>query len=185
MTLSNRITMMRVVAVPLMVAAWYALPQLPVVAAAIFLIAALSDIADGAVARKRGEITVFGKFMDPIADKLIVLAATLLLLEAKQMHIAAAMAFVLREVWVAGVRLVAVSAGEVVAASALGKAKTVTQMVAIIMLLLGNWPFSLLGFPMDVILLWLSVILCLWSGVDYTVKNMHGIRIMGSGGKGE
>ncbi len=179
MTLSNRITLLRVIAVPFLILAWYALPGQPYLAAALFVLAALSDILDGAVARQRGEITVFGQFMDPIADKILVLTATLLLLGAGRMPMWAGLCFVLREVWVSGVRLVAVSAGEVVAASLLGKLKTVTQMVAIVLLMIGNWPFSYVRFPMDMVWLLASTAFCLWSGVEYTLKNLPAFRARG------
>ena len=173
MTLANKLTLSRIVMVPVVIAVYY----LPfsfsgVLAAVLFVIASLTDLLDGAIARKRGEVTSFGKFADPIADKLLVAAMLLPLCGDGKIHAAIVFAIIAREFIVSGIRLVAVSSktNSVISASWLGKIKTVIQIVAITVILLGNWPFSLINFPMDQILIWLMLTITIWSGADYLIK---------------
>ena len=147
----------------------------------IFAIAAFTDFLDGHIARKRNLITNFGKFMDPLADKLLVLAAMIVLLERGRYEVfGISLGFVItiilaREFMVTGIRLLAVDNNVVIAASNLGKLKTVSQMLMIIVLLLNGYPFSLLGdFARDLTLTIVIVIaglLTLISGIDYFIKN--------------
>lgn len=147
----------------------------------IFIIAAFTDFLDGHIARKHNLITNFGKFMDPLADKLLVLSAMILLIE-RQRFIAFnfSFAFVVtlilaREFMVTGMRLLAVDNNVVIAASKLGKLKTVSQMIMIIVLLLNGFPFTLLGsFARDItlaIVIIVAGLLTLISGIDYFIKN--------------
>jgi CDP-diacylglycerol--glycerol-3-phosphate 3-phosphatidyltransferase len=173
MTIANRLTLARIMMVPVIFVAYY-LPFsfADVLAAVLFVLAALTDLFDGALARKRNEITSFGKFADPIADKLLVAAMLLALCGDGRIHAAIVFAIIAREFIVSGIRLVAVSsnAQNVIAASWLGKIKTIIQIVTIVVLLLDNWPFSLINLPMDQILIWLMLAFTLWSGADYVVK---------------
>ena len=152
------------------------LPVTHFVAGVIFLIASLTDWLDGYYARKYNLITNMGKFLDPLADKLLVSAAFILLVE---LDLAAAWIVILiisREFAVTGLRLVAAGEGVVLAASNMGKLKTVSQITAIAFLLLHNFPFSYLGIPMDTIVLYIALILTTWSGIEYFVKNWHVMR---------
>lgn len=169
MNLPNKLTVLRVLLIPvfmvlLMTGHWYW-------SASIFIIASLTDALDGHIARKYKLITNFGKIMDPLADKLLVTAALLCLCQLGV--VAAWMVFVIlaREFLISGLRAVAASQGIVIAASVWGKLKTISQMVAIVLLLLQNWPFEMLKVPMDMIMLWIAVIMTILSGVDYIIKS--------------
>ncbi len=142
-------------------------------AAVIFILAALTDMLDGHIARKYNLVTNFGKLMDPLADKLLVMSALLCLVQVGD--VAGWMVIVIlgREFIITGMRQVAAAQGIVIAAGTTGKIKTITQMIAIPLLLLENWPFSMLSFelPMDMVFLWLALIMTVISGAEYIVKN--------------
>lgn len=173
MNLPNRITLARILLIPVILFFQLAsgIPGAHIVAAVLFAIAALSDMVDGHLARKRNLITTFGKFMDPIADKLLVVSSMAVLVAQGAVHPIALIIILAREFLVSGFRLVINDKGVVLAASMLGKIKTTLQVVAVVMLILKNWPFSLLGIPMADIVLWGSVAMTLWSGVDYFMQN--------------
>jgi CDP-diacylglycerol--glycerol-3-phosphate 3-phosphatidyltransferase len=147
----------------------------------IFAIASFTDYLDGHLARKHNLITNFGKFMDPLADKLLVLTALIYLLERGRI---AAFGFSLgfvvtiilaREFFVTGIRLLAVDNQVVIAASHLGKAKTVSQMCMIILLLVNNYPITLLGGAAkditSLVMISIAGLLTVISGIDYFMKN--------------
>ena len=166
----NRLTIIRVVLIPVMLGFLYIdTPVCQALALATFIIAALTDFLDGYLARKNQIITNLGKFLDPVADKLLVLSAMIGLCGLNRFPAWACIVILFREIAVDGLRLVAVEQGRVIAAGNLGKIKTVLQMGTVSLYLLRNWPFG--AFPMDVILLVLSVGMTLWSGVDYFLKN--------------
>lgn len=137
----------------------------------IFCIAALTDFLDGYIARKHNLITTFGKFMDPLADKVLVLAALMIMLEDQKIPGWIVTIILAREFLVTGIRLIAVSDNQVIAASNLGKLKTISQMAMIIVVLLNNYPFSIINLPLDQILIYLAGLLTLVSGIDYFIKN--------------
>ena len=147
----------------------------------IFALASFTDFLDGHIARKNNLITNFGKFMDPLADKLLVLTALIYLLERGRIQaFGFSLGFVItiilaREFMVTGIRLLAVDNNVVIAASKLGKAKTISQMLMIIVLLANNYPFVLLGDLAgeitSLVLISLSGLLTLVSGIDYFLKN--------------
>lgn len=168
MNLPNRLTLLRILAVPVVVVC-YGLPfaWAHLLCAVVFVLAALTDCIDGYLARKLGQVTTFGKLIDPIADKLLVMTLLILLCADGALPAVFVVVMVARELIVSGVRMVAADAGTVVAASWLGKTKTVVQIVAVVLLLLGNFPFSLVHFPMDKIVLWAALIVTVWSGADY------------------
>jgi len=144
------------------------------IAAAIFIIASSTDAVDGYIARKRKQITRFGKFLDPIADKLLVTAALLALVQNGQVNGWAAMLIISREFIVTGLRLVAAGEGIVIAASKLGKLKTVMQDIAIVAALLNNFPISLFSdFQFDDYAMLLAVIITVYSLYDYIKKNLN------------
>ena len=141
------------------------------IALAIFIIASLTDMLDGKIARKRNLVTNFGKFMDPLADKLLVGAALICLVETGQLPAWVVVIIISREFIISGFRLIASDNGVVIAASYWGKFKTVTQMAMVIVLIL-NLPgvvFAVIGR----ILMWAAVILTVVSLVDYVAKNKN------------
>lgn len=141
-------------------------------AAVIFIIASSTDGVDGYIARKRKQVTKLGIFLDPIADKLLVTAALIALVQRNELTGWAAMIIIAREYAVTGLRLVAAGEGIVIAASMWGKVKTVTQIVAISAALMRNFPFSLFtGFPFDRYAMFIAVIITIYSGYDYINKN--------------
>ncbi len=139
----------------------------------LFIIAASTDWLDGYYARKYNLVSNFGKFLDPLADKLLVTAALLTLIELQILPAWMAIIIISREFAVTGIRLVAASDGEVIAASNLGKWKTVFQMTALAVLLLDGLVFAILNIPLGMILMWIAVVLTIISGVDYFLKNKH------------
>jgi CDP-diacylglycerol--glycerol-3-phosphate 3-phosphatidyltransferase len=137
----------------------------------VFLIASITDKLDGHLARKYNLITDFGKFMDPLADKLLVTGAFVVLIQLGRIEAWIVFVILAREFAVTGLRTLAAAQNVIIAASNYGKIKTVTQIVAIVVLLLGNFPFSLLKIPMDMILVYLTLIITVLSGLDYFSKN--------------
>lgn len=192
MNLPNKLTMFRVLLIPviIIISLISSLQQTLIfsnvtvgnfIILIIFCIASFTDFLDGHIARKRNLVTDFGKFMDPLADKLLVISTMLVLLEqGKFQAFNFGLGFVLiiiiaREFIVTGIRLLAVQNQLVIAASPLGKAKTISQMFMIIILLLECLPISLIGgISNDVtslIVISLAGLLTLVSGIDYFVKN--------------
>jgi CDP-diacylglycerol--glycerol-3-phosphate 3-phosphatidyltransferase len=141
------------------------------IAVSIFILASLTDTLDGHIARSRNLITTFGKFMDPLADKILVSAAFISLVELGKVPSWIVIIIISRELAITGFRTVAVSEGVTIAADKWGKMKTVTQLIAIIALLLNNYPFSLINFPFDKIMLYISVVFTIISGVNYIYVN--------------
>ncbi len=125
---------------------------------------------DGQIARKRNLITSFGKFLDPIADKMLVNTILILLVSTHEANVVAVLLMTARDLIVDGLRLAAASEGSVVSAGFYGKLKTVLQMIAILLLLLCNWPFSYLHIPMAEIMLWAATAASLYSGWIYFEK---------------
>ena len=140
------------------------------IAVAIFIIASFTDMLDGKIARKYNLVTNFGKFMDPLADKLLVCSALICLVEMGRLPAWIVIIIIAREFIISGFRLVASDNGIVIAASYWGKFKTVSQMIMVVLLLLN------IGHPFFVILstvfVWIAVILTVVSLVDYVVKNI-------------
>lgn len=137
----------------------------------IFIIASITDWLDGYIARKNGLVTNMGKFLDPLADKLLVSAAFIILVELGTAPSWIVIAIISREFAVTGLRLILAGGGEVVAANQLGKIKTVAQILAIVFLLLNNIFFASLNIPFGEIMLYIALIFTVWSGVDYFYKN--------------
>jgi CDP-diacylglycerol--glycerol-3-phosphate 3-phosphatidyltransferase len=174
MNLANKITILRVLLVPVFVVVFYLdLPFSNYLAAAIFIIASFTDALDGHIARSRNLITNFGKFADPLADKVLAAAALIVLVGAGKVPAWVVIVIIAREFAISGFRIIAASEGITIAASKWGKAKTISQLTAIILLLLNNFPFTYLGIPMDVIILYLALVLTIISGADYIIKNYH------------
>lgn len=148
------------------------------IAAGIFIIAGITDRLDGYIARKHKLVTTFGKFLDPIADKLLVAAALIALVQRNDITSWAAILIISREFIVTGLRLVAIGEGIVIAASNIGKLKTATQIVAIAAILLKDFPLSLFTtFPFGKYAMLIAVIITLYSLYDYLAKNIKLLNI--------
>ncbi len=133
-----------------------------VLAAAVFIVASITDAFDGYIARKYKLVTTLGKFIDPLADKVLVIAAMLALIELGRLPAWIVMVIITREFIVTGLRLVAAAEGVVIAASKGGKLKTCFQIAALIMLILN--------IPGGMWLMWAAMILTVWSGMEYLIK---------------
>lgn len=165
MNLPNKITIARILMIPLYLLLMALGPQGPNWwAALVFAVAGITDWLDGNLARKRGEVTDFGKFMDPIADKLLVLLPLIqLLYMGAPVSVWAVIIMVAREIIVSGFRLVAVQKGTVIAAGWTGKVKTTVQIIAVLMLTLQ--------LPLAGLVTWAAALLSLYSGAEIIIKN--------------
>jgi CDP-diacylglycerol--glycerol-3-phosphate 3-phosphatidyltransferase len=141
------------------------------IATFIFILAAVTDGLDGYIARKNKMVTNLGKFLDPLADKLLITAALVSLVEMQRLDAWIAIVIISREFAVTGLRLIAAAEGDIIAASPLGKLKTIIQIVAIVSLMLNNVPFSTISFPFSLVATWLAVLITIISGLDYFYKN--------------
>ena len=186
MNLPNKLTLLRILLVPLFVAAMLIpFPLHNLAALLIFAIASITDMFDGRIARERNLVTDFGKFADPLADKILVLAAMLCFVQNGLCDCVAVIIVLLREFAVTSIRLIAAAKGEAVAANIWGKVKTVTQMTAIIAILVMqsvldvmtlasvDIPALLPGifFWSGELLIWISTIFAIISGVIYLKQN--------------
>ena len=183
MNLPNKLTIFRIILVPIMaIIPFFNFDIKWIVIDIIFILASITDKLDGYIARSKNQITTFGKFLDPIADKILVLAAMLILVEDNRLPAIIPIIVLFREFIVSGYRLVAVEkGGKVIAASVWGKLKTVTQMLALILAFVDQNGFAqcfmggLTGFAwwynfITTILMSLSVIAAVLSGIDYIAK---------------
>lgn len=174
MNLANKITLARVLLIPIFMLVLFSnFPNNTYIAAIIFTIAAATDGLDGYIARSRNQITTFGKFIDPLADKLLVSTALISMIQLGKVPAWIVVIIIAREFTITGFRTIAVSEGITIAASPLGKIKTITQLVSIILLLINNFPFRFVNLPLDMIMLYLSLFFTIISGIDYIYKNRH------------
>ena len=190
MNLPNRLTLLRIILAPVFLAVLYwGFPGADYAALAIFIIASLTDLLDGKIARKYNLVTDFGKFADPLADKILVVAALLWFVERGRMPAWMLMIVITREFAVSGLRMIASDNGRVIAAGWSGKVKTASTMVCIaVMLLMGPTvaffkdPASLTAVPasyflwIDPLCGWVITLTTLYSGVEYFAKNKDVIR---------
>ena len=166
----NRITIARVALIPVIVILLqFEAPIFQALALVAFMIASLTDWLDGYIARRFQIVTNFGKFLDPVADKLLVLSTMIALSGLGRFPAWVCVVVLFRELAVDGLRLVAVEQGRVIAAGKLGKIKTMLQMVTLVLVLLDTSMFG--DFPMTQIFLYAAVVMTLWSGIDYFVRN--------------
>ena len=197
MNLPNKLTLLRIFIVPIIVIipffrflnetilftidntfsiTYFSLANLLVLV--FFAIASFTDYLDGHLARKNNQVTDFGKLMDPLADKILVVATLIVLLEWGRMYGWVIIIIVAREFLVSGIRQLGAAKGQVIAASYFGKAKTVTQMITIIFLLVFAPGFNSVTGIVGFVLIVLSTILTVASGLDYVIKNRKLIQSM-------
>ena len=166
MNLPNKLTMLRIILIPVFMGVLYwGFPGADYVALAIFIIASLTDLLDGKIARKYNLVTDFGKFADPLADKMLVTAAMVWFVECGMMPGWALFVVLLREFAVSGLRMVASDKGRVIAAGWSGKVKTASTMVCIILMFLP------IGRVLNTLCVAVIVVTTIWSGVEYFAKN--------------
>ena len=165
MNIANKLTRSRMIMVPFFLVAVYFEKDSQVlpISAIIFAVASFTDFLDGYLARKYNLITDFGKFMDPLADKVLVVAALAVLVEMNLIPAWMIVLIITREYAVSILRAIAANTGQVIAASQGGKAKTVSQIIAVLMLLLN--------IKYGIYVMWIAVILTFVSGMDYLMKN--------------
>ncbi|WKA53480.1 CDP-diacylglycerol--glycerol-3-phosphate 3-phosphatidyltransferase [Planococcus shixiaomingii] len=188
MNIPNKITISRILLIPIFMAVMLidfnwgemtlfgaTMPVTHFVGGLIFIFASLTDWVDGYYARKYNLVTTFGKFLDPLADKLLVSAALIILVELGFAPSWVVILIISREFAVTGLRLVLAGEGEVVAAGGLGKIKTTAQIVAIITLLLHNTIFTAINIPFAEIMLYIALIFTMWSGWDYFYANRRAL----------
>lgn len=191
MNLPNKLTIFRVILVPIICLVWLfpyeqfniyigyinilniSLSWINIITLLLFIIASLTDFLDGNIARKKKLVTTFGKFADPIADKLLVNMMLILLSYKHMIHVVPVVLMILRDIIVDGCRMLAAEKGVVVSAGILGKLKTALQMIAIIFVLLNNLPFELLQLPVSDVLVWFACFISVAGGYSYfmQVKN--------------
>lgn len=161
------LTLSRIVLIPVFVFAVY---SHPVFGAIIFGIASITDLLDGYLARRSGKITRFGIILDPIADKFLVISALIVLVGMERLPAWIAITIIVREFLVTGLRVVALSKDIVIPAEMGGKIKTVTQISAILCLIIKGGIFGIDIYDVGVILIWIALVLSIVSGVQYTVS---------------
>ena len=185
MNLPNRLTIMRMVMIPVIILVYLfpysaigltpvifhiggvELSSINLIVLALYVLAAVTDALDGHIARSQNLITTFGKFADPIADKLLTTSMFLLFASRGIISVVPVIIMVARDTIVDGCRMVAATNGKVVAAGMMGKIKTVLQMVTVAVVLLNNLPFEMFGLPVSEILLWFAAFVSMVSGIQY------------------
>ncbi|WP_412990011.1 CDP-diacylglycerol--glycerol-3-phosphate 3-phosphatidyltransferase [Pediococcus siamensis] len=185
MNLPNKLTVFRIILIPIFIIVmvipytwgtltWFgtSFSVTKLIAAIIFAVASLTDLADGKIARRQHLVTNFGKFADPLADKMLVMSAFIILVSLGKAPAWVIAIIVCRELAVTGLRLLIVeNNGQVMAAAMPGKIKTTSQMLAIILLILNNVCFEALHIPMASIMLYICLFFTIYSGIDYFVRN--------------
>jgi len=188
MNLPNKLTLFRIVLVPVLIIAWLFpydsfgynigyltfdtinVSYLNIVVLAIFAIASFTDFLDGKIARGKNMVTTFGKFADPIADKLLVNAMLIILCYKHMIPVVPVILMILRDIVVDGCRMIAAQNGVVVSAGILGKMKTALQMFTIIIVLFNNLPFELYNVPVDEIMIWFTSFISVAGGYSYFMQ---------------
>lgn len=166
MNTANKLTLLRVFLIPVFLIILYlGFPFSEYVALVIFIVASITDFVDGYIARRRGQVTDFGKFMDPLADKLLVMAALVWLVSQGRFPAWALLVIITREFAVTALRLIAVEGGKVIAAGWSGKVKTASTMVGICLLFLINTP------TVNFLVMAVIILTTLYSGLEYFIQN--------------
>ena len=188
MNLPNKLTLLRIFLVPLIILVWLfpynqfdivlplisfgpiSIPFLNIIVLFLFILASITDMLDGMIARKNKMITTFGKFADPIADKLLVNSVFLIMAYKHMIPIVPVCLMLARDTIVDGCRMIASNNGVVVAAGVLGKLKTVLQIITICLILLNNIPFELISLPISTLFIWFTTFISLASGYSYFMQ---------------
>ena len=165
MNLANKITYLRLLLIPVFIIIFYLGSTGVIISGFIFIVAALTDFFDGYIARKRNEVTTLGSFLDPLADKILTMAAFVLLATTGLIPAWSVILILAREFMVNGLRFIAAEKKIVISASFLGKVKTMSQMVAIVFLLLS--PLNTTILLIGIIVYWIAVVATVISGVEY------------------
>ncbi|MCX7614671.1 MAG: CDP-diacylglycerol--glycerol-3-phosphate 3-phosphatidyltransferase [Clostridiales bacterium] len=174
MTTANMITLARIALIPVFMFFLYSdFSYANIIALVLFSIASLTDGVDGYIARKYNQVTNFGKFIDPLADKLLVTAAILIFVEQGRMPAIMAIIILSREFVVTSLRVVAISQGKVIAAARSGKIKTVTQIICILIMLSPFSSFVLFHLTLNTLAVWTMTLVTLYSGYDYLKNSAH------------
>jgi len=178
LSLPNGLTIIRILAIPIILILLFSTGRLyQVITALLFLLAAVTDTLDGYLARRRGMVTTLGKFLDPLADKLLIVTALIALIPARGIPFWMVIVIVGREIAVTGLRGIAASQGTIISASALGKYKTVFEVASISFLILNGDYLGISFHPVGMGLLWVALILAVFSAVDYFNKFLRAIII--------
>ena len=185
MNLPNKLSLFRLILIPITVGFWlfpYAQFGIEVksitigivsisvtnlIVLVLFAIASFTDFLDGFLARRNNQVTSFGAFIDPIADKALTTTLFILLTQSRIIPVLPVLIMVWRDIIVDGIRMIAAQKGKVMSAGILGKLKTVSQMLCIIFTLLNNFPFEIAHIPFSTFLLWFSTVISILGGVDY------------------
>ena len=188
MNLPNKLTLFRIVLVPVLCLVWLfpydqfgiafdsltiggiSVSYLNLIVLAIFGIASFTDFLDGNIARKKHIVTTFGKFADPIADKLLVNTMLIIMAYKRMIPLVCCIIMILRDIIVDGCRMIAAQKGVVVSAGMLGKLKTALQMVTIVVILFNNIPFEIWNIPLDEILIWFTTFISIAGGYSYFMQ---------------
>ena len=175
MNLANKITITRIALIPLFL---FVFQLYPAWAVAIFILASATDKLDGYVARKYNQVTNLGKLLDPLADKLLISVALILMVQHHLIPSWIAVVIIGREVFISAIRIAASARGIALAADQYGKWKMVLQVVGITAVLLHNYPFQYVTtFPIDVLLLYAAVALTIYSGYNYLKNNYKRLQL--------
>jgi CDP-diacylglycerol--glycerol-3-phosphate 3-phosphatidyltransferase len=171
LSLPNGLTIIRILAIPIILILLFSSGRIyQLITAFFFLLVAVTDTLDGYLARRHGMVTTLGKFLDPLADKLLVVTALIALIPARGIPFWMVIVIVGREIAVTGLRGIAVSQGIVIAASHLGKYKTVFEVAAITFLILNSEYLSINFYLVGMVLLWIALTMAVISGIDYFKK---------------
>lgn len=173
MTTANKITILRVLLVPFFIYFIYNIekPCFDIISAILFIIISITDFLDGYIARKYNQITTFGKFMDPLADKILVTSALIMLTQLGKFSGVIAVIIIAREFLVSAIRQLAAADGTVLAAAWSGKVKTTFQMIGIIVIILENYLNAIYPLPYGTFFSVIMLVLTVYSGGEYLIKN--------------
>ena len=188
MNTPNKLTIFRIFLVPIICLVWLfpyeqfdihfgylsighlTISYLNLIVLVLFIIASFTDFLDGYIARKNNIVTTFGKFVDPIADKLLINMMFIIMCYKHMVPVVCCLIIILRDIIVDGCRMIAAEKGIVISAGSLGKLKTVLQIITIVVLLLNNFPFDLYYYPVGDILVWFTAFVSLISGYSYFLQ---------------
>ena len=181
MNLPNRLTILRIILVPILLILIYNIGNsllMSLISTIVFLLISFTDMLDGYIARSRNLVTDFGKFLDPLADKILVISTMIAFIDMGYISSLAVIIIIIREFLVTSLRLVAASTSKVIDASKLGKLKTIIQMIVLTILFFTPQVATLPGGNIILnILIWIMVAITIISGVDYLIKNKEVIKI--------